>query len=413
MRIKAKETPAPGTDLAVITSVQAIVPSEFFKAGGSKSVLDALKEEVRKQAAALDISTETGRKAIASLAYKVARSKTALEEQGKALVVELKAQSNAIDKERAIVWGEMEALQVEVRKPLTDWENAEKARIAAHEDALSSLRNASILPGLYSIADAEVAIELTMSLYKSRKWEEFEKPATESKNAALYELHEALEKAKRAEEARIEAELLAAEARERAIKEREEAAAKSAKEEAERKAAEQARIAQEAAERERRRIENERIEAEARAKQAEAQRVAAEREAGEKLIRQTREAEIAAERAAARERQLEQERLDALQQAELRRQREAEQAERRAKEAAEKAERDRQAAIEAERARVAEEKRKEAAEAEARARDKAHKAEINREALAGLVKIGMSADQGKIIIAAIAKGEIPHVRIEY
>lgn len=397
MRIEAKEAPAPGAELAVITSVQAIAPSEFFKAGGSKAVLDALKEEVRKQAAALDISTETGRKAIASLAYKVARSKTALDEQGEKLGEDLRKAKEAIDAERRYVRGEMDALKDEVRKPLTDWENAEKNRLVAHESALDAIAEFGrfALQNWRTMTVDELIQRIESIKAEERHWEEFSGRAEKEKNAALGAIMQAIEMRNAEDAAVAERERIASEARERAIKEREEAAARAAKEEAERKAAEQARLAQEAAERERQRIENERIQAEARAKQAEAQRIAAEQEAARKL----------AEAEAQRKREAEQ--------AEQRRIAEAQEAERKAKEAAAQAERDRQAAIEAERARVAEEKRREAEEAERRAKDKAHKAEVNREALAGLVKIGMSADHGKLIIAAIAKGEIAHVRIEY
>ena len=43
----------------------------------------------------------------------------------------------------------------------------------------------------------------------------------------------------------------------------------------------------------------------------------------------------------------------------------------------------------------------------------AHKRKINTEALAVLVKIGLTEDQGKAVVSAVAKGEIPHVSITY
>lgn len=384
MRIEAKEAPTTGAELTVITAVQAIVPAQFFAPGGSEDVLAALEGEVRKIASGLDISTETGRAGLASLAYKVARSKTALDDQGKALVVDLKAKAGAIDKERGKVWDRVEALQKEVRKPLTDWENAEKERVAAHEAALAAI------PESEGYGATETSAELSARLaylqnYPPRDWQEFKDRANKEIAAEMFRTGVLLARAEKREAEHREAERLAAEARERAIKEREEAAAKAAKEEAERKAAEQARIAREAAERERQRVENERVQAEARAKQAEAQRVAAEQEAARKLA-----------------------------EAEERRKREAEDAARLAKEAQERAERERLAAVEAERQRAAAEKKREAEEAEARAKDKANKAAKHRAILAALVKIGVPEDPlGKEIVAAITKGEIPHLRIDY
>ena len=88
-------------------------------------------------------------------------------------------------------------------------------------------------------------------------------------------------------------------------------------------------------------------------------------------------------------------------------------AKRREEEAAEKAKRDQEAAIEAERQRVAAEKRRELEEAEKRTKNRAHLAAVNREVLAAMVNVGASDELGKALIAAIVKGEIPHVTIAY
>lgn len=374
MRVEAKEAPAPSMELAVISAVTTIVAADFFKAGGSKEILTQLKDEVRKQAASLDISTETGRKAIASLAYKVARSKTALDEQGEKLGEDLRKAKEAIDAERRYVRTELDGLKEEVRKPLTDWENAEKDRVAGHENALKMLSELAALDRPLDLAEIEFKISVLTRQYESRDWQEFAQRAAGAKALGLESLNEGVRRAKEAITERESRERQEAEAREQAIKAREEAAAKEA---AERRAEEQAQLAREAAEKERQRVDNERIEAEARAKQAEAQRV--------------REAELA-------------ERL--LAEAEERRRCEAEAAE--ARRVA-----DEKAAVEAERKRVAEEARKVAEEAEKRAKNRAHLAAVNREVLAALVALGASDELGKAIISAIAKGDVPHTTINY
>lgn len=437
LNTEARNQPAvtsTSTDLAIISAIPAIVPAEFFKPNGADAVLSALKTEVRKVAATLDISTPAGREAIASLAYKVARSKTALDEQGKELVGAIKKQSGEIDAERKRMRDELDALKDEVRKPLTDWENAEKVRVACHEEALNILRNISLTPA-ESCADVAEHIEKATNLFAQREWEEFEKRALDAKNAVLFELGESLKSMQAKEAALLEAERLRAEAAERAIKEREEAAARAAKEAAERRAEEQARIAHEAAERERQRVENERIEAEARAKQAEAERIAAEERAARKLkeaeeqrIRESEQAEArrkldaeAAERrriadelaAVARLAEAQAEAKRVAEQAEARRIAEAEAAELAASAAAAKAERERYAAVEAERQRVAAQKKAEAEEAEKRARNRAHQGAIHREILEALALLNISDEAGKLIIAAIAKGTVPHISIQY
>jgi len=45
--------------------------------------------------------------------------------------------------------------------------------------------------------------------------------------------------------------------------------------------------------------------------------------------------------------------------------------------------------------------------------NKEHMRRINREALAGIVAVGISEEQGKALIKAIASGAVPHVSIAY
>ena len=52
-------------------------------------------------------------------------------------------------------------------------------------------------------------------------------------------------------------------------------------------------------------------------------------------------------------------------------------------------------------------------ETAAREANKAHRAKIHREALAPLILLGLSEETGKAVIVAIAKGDVPHVRLEY
>jgi len=77
-----------------------------------------------------DVSTKKGRDAIASMAYKVAKSKTALDGLGKELVAELKQIPALIDAERKRMRDTLDAWRDEVRKPVDDWE-AEQAAIEA------------------------------------------------------------------------------------------------------------------------------------------------------------------------------------------------------------------------------------------------------------------------------------------
>ena len=92
-------------------------PVEIFKSGGSKVLTDS----IRKQALSFvpDTSTAKGRKEIASVAARVASSKVAIENARKELKKGLKEQVDAIDSEGKIAREDLEALKIEVRKPLT------------------------------------------------------------------------------------------------------------------------------------------------------------------------------------------------------------------------------------------------------------------------------------------------------
>lgn len=382
------------TALVTLESLSVIVPAKFFAPGGSDPVLESLEAHVRAQAAELDISTEAGRGAIASLAYKVARSKTALDDEGKRLVEDQKRALGEIDAERRRVRERLDLLKEEVRKPLTDWENAEKERVARHEDALKALESLPQFEVPPTIGDIEMALR-AVELSDGRDWQEFAMRAAGVKAAAKQRLVGMLQAAEKTEAERAELARLRAEQIAREQREREERIAQEVRD-AERKASEEReRIARESAERERQRIENERIEAEARLKQAEAQRIEAEQKAARDLAeaeeRRIREAEYAEQKRVAAEK--ESARLATL--------------------AAEKAERDRVAAIEAERARVAEEQRKEREAAEARERNKRHREKILGEVAGALLKHCESPTEARNIAEAIAKGQIPHCTVEF
>ena len=437
-------SPEPSTELATMAQLQAIVPSEFFKPNGSDAILAAITAEVRKQAALLDISTEPRRAAIAALAYKVAKSKTALDKARKDLVADQKEALKAIDREGARIWDELEALQAEVRKPLTEWENAEKTRVANHEAVLHLIEDEGRRAGMHeTLEEIESSIALVKQLYDGRAWQEFNSRANGCRTTALEYLGRAHDrlfaaKAERAELARLRQEESDRKEAARVQAIADEAAARERKL-AEDRAAEQARLA----EQERKRIEDAKFEAEAKALQAEAARVAAEAKAEADRVEAERKAQEAAERAelaikvaearraqeaeeaAQRERDARERAAVALLEAQREREREAQYAEqkriareqeieRERKAAEEKAERDRVAAIEAERKRVADEAERVRLETEKRERNKKHRERIESAAAEGLIfRFPMQIELARDLIKAISEGLIPNVTITY
>ncbi|QBR52756.1 hypothetical protein [Erwinia sp. QL-Z3] len=118
------------TDLVVIEKADAL---SVFK---DKTRIEEIIQHIEKEARLFvpDLSTVTSRKAIGSMANKVARSKTYIDGVGKDVVAELKELPKQIDEQRRIVRERLDALKDEVRRPLTDWE-AEQERIAAEKAA--------------------------------------------------------------------------------------------------------------------------------------------------------------------------------------------------------------------------------------------------------------------------------------
>jgi|14_taG_2_1085336.scaffolds.fasta_scaffold01785_4 hypothetical protein len=190
------------------------------------------------------------------------------------------------------------------------------------------------------------------------------------KKRILVELNSILSEKVKAEEEQKELNRLRAEAAKREQKEREDRIAKEAEEKAKREAEAEKQAAIEAEKREQERLERE--------KQAaiQAKKNAEDRE---------RQSKIDAERAAQEAARLA-----------------TEESERKAKEA-----------VEQERKAVEAQKAKEAAEAKAREENKKHRAKINNEAVSALLTTGISEEQAKVVVTAIAKKEIPNVSIQY
>ncbi|HCB0987296.1 TPA: hypothetical protein MYN37_002928 [Klebsiella variicola subsp. variicola] len=321
--------------------------------------LDPLIEAIEKEARSLvpDVTTKKGRDAIASMAHKVARSKTYIDNAGKDLVAELKALPKQIDESRRVVRERLDALKDEVRRPLTEWEveqdrlkKEEVERIAA--EAYSKMRDeADRMNADFDVAMAEARKikfeadhELALLMDKDIDRERADKAAEAERQRIAHEeeiKRLAEEKAKREAAEQAQREIDAAAARER-----------------------EAILAKERAERER-------IEAQQRAERE--QREAAERAEREK------QAAVEAER----------------------------------RKAQEEADRIRREAEQRELARLAEEKRK-ADEQTRREADVKHRKAVGVEVVKALMaNTSLTRDQAIEVLTAVKDGRIPHTGISY
>lgn len=253
--------------------------------------LDPLIEAIEKEARSLvpDVTTKKGRDAIASMAHKVARSKTYIDNAGKDLVAELKALPKQIDESRRVVRERLDALKDEVRRPLTEWEaeqeriKAEEAMNALHVEALAM--NEDFDRRLAARIESDHEMALLMNDAFDREQAEKKAEAERQRIAREEEIKRlAEEKAKREAAEQAQREIDAAAARER-----EAILAKERAEREQREAAERAEREKQAA-----------VEAERRKAQEEADRIRREAEQREqaRLAEEKRKADEQARREA-------------------------------------------------------------------------------------------------------------------
>ncbi|MGP9796155.1 hypothetical protein ACT3UJ_02170 [Halomonas sp. 86] len=365
------------TELVTVPSKDTAL--EVFKAEqGLDPYLQTIRQELDSfLAEPPSLDTATGRKAYASMAHKIARSKTAIDNIGKELVADLKQLPKTIDAERKRWRDQLDEWRDEARGPLNEWEAAEEKRIAGHQEGIAAMRCCAEFLDDSEVIELESTITWLEGQGINERWQEFEAEAHRVKAASLAALKAALERRQKYEAEQAELEHLRREAVQREQKEREE------------------RIAREAEERARREAEQ--------AAQAEREAVARrERQAKDEAARKEREAKEAAER---REREYQEGIAKAKRDAELAARRIQEEHDRKERERVAEQERQEQARLDAERRQQEEVARRQA--------DKEHRATINRTAMQAMIDGGMPEECAKQAITLIARGQVPGITINY
>lgn len=354
----------------------------IYVAGGLQQFISLVKGEVEGEVP--DLTTRKGRERIASLAAKVSKSKTAVEKPGRDYLRRLKEMPKVVEAELREFVTEMDKLRDETRRPLTQWEQAEAARIARHEQGVAAIKAEGAELGLLDAEDLLARIGRVEGVTLGSDWEEFAAEAGQVKDQVLAALREALAARQKYDAEQAELARLRREAEDRAEQDRirlaQEAAVEAERQRvaqaqhAEREAAarrEQELIDQAAAQE--REAENQRLQLKLQAEQAERTRIQAE-----------------ADRVAAEQR-MEQERQAAA---------------RRAEEAAEQARQDERRRADAAAAEILRQQ-------EAREADKVHRASINRAALEAFMAEGMPEACAKQAVTLIAQRKIPNIAISY
>ena len=213
---------------------------EAFKVdGGAQSLFDRIAEQARSIVP--DLSTDKGRKAIASMARKVASSKTAFDAHGKELKEQYTVITSKIDADRKLFRDQCDALRDEIRKPLTDWENAEKDRVEGLQLRVDEI---SLPCEFESSQFIKSQIEYIKLIEVDDSFMEFKDKAKLAKFEKLEMLNNLLTNVEKKEEEEAQLEKQRIEEQQRIQKERDEKITLEAKLKAEREAEEKARIEQ-------------------------------------------------------------------------------------------------------------------------------------------------------------------------
>lgn len=105
--------------------------------------LRRIKEETSKLVP--DVTTPKGRKEIAAMAFKVTKTKTAIDAERKRLTEDAREKIKVVDAAGRKIREELDAHAAEVRKPLTDWEDAEDARVRRVDQDIENLRKHAVI----------------------------------------------------------------------------------------------------------------------------------------------------------------------------------------------------------------------------------------------------------------------------
>jgi hypothetical protein len=362
----------------IVPVIEAPAQVVLFDSTKFSEFYDKLKADV--QAVPIDLKTDKGRKAIASAAAKVRSEKASIDRDRKRLTQQWRDMTAQVNGAWKSIETQLDDLAVEARRPLTEWEEAEKARVEACNAIITELA----LAGVVTLDDTAAVVrergaKVWAQVIDPARFGDLTQQAQQAKDHAVETLKNALARLTREEAERAELEKLRAEAAERE------------RIEAERLATEQA--AQRAAEEAQRRQEE--IERAEKAEKERNARIAAEAE---------ERAKLAAEEAAEADRKRIQREHDEALAAERRRAEEAEQAAH--------AERDRAAQEKADREAA---EKAEAAEQAKRDKNRAHRAQVMGEAKVSIMAAAPSLDDATavLIVKAIVAGKIPNVTLRF
>ena len=193
MNTKTAET---GTDLALAPSRELV--SNFPTAEQISELVALTRAEAKIAAAKFDVNTATGRLNIISVSVTVRDKKVKLRKAADKSKVEHQDIIKEINEGKKTVEDELQEVQDEIRKPVTDWEDTERARV---DDLKYRLGEISV--GYFSSDNSSTEIsdyiDGMTAIVIDDTWQEYQGEAAIQKDATLESLRNFLDLATRRE----------------------------------------------------------------------------------------------------------------------------------------------------------------------------------------------------------------------
>lgn len=188
-------------DLAIVDIPLDNALAIFTAPNGLDPYIERLKKEVLT--IVTNPNTAKGRKEIISIANMVKKSKTYLDSVGKSVVDKLKEKPKIVDAERKRMRDTLDEFFEEVRKPVTEFEEREDARIETIQNSMNAMR---AIPISGKIEDLEVHLQKLKNTVIDSNFQEFIKPAEEIRTSTILAIENEIGEIRKREAEQIELE---------------------------------------------------------------------------------------------------------------------------------------------------------------------------------------------------------------
>jgi colicin import membrane protein len=147
------------------TEIVTVAQPTALEAFGDPKKLEKMKADIGRALAEvvpanLDMAKPADRKTLKSIAAKIPKLKTKMDAWGSESVEDLRAQISSVDAARKDLREFLDEKRTEIRKPLTEWEDAEEARLTKIKEELERIRVLGQVAFGASVADISAKVPM-------------------------------------------------------------------------------------------------------------------------------------------------------------------------------------------------------------------------------------------------------------